>query len=70
MKLLRSTHHFGMKIHTGVDTASGLVHRVVGTAANVADVTRVHELLHGDETDVFGDAGYQGAHKREETEDL
>ena len=62
--------HFGMKIHTGVDTASGLVHRVVGTAANVADVTRVHELLHGDETDVFGDAGYQGAHKREETEEL
>ncbi|MFZ4878878.1 transposase, partial [Janthinobacterium sp. Mn2066] len=31
--------HFGMKAHIGVDAASGLVHTVVGTAGNVADVT-------------------------------
>jgi IS5 family transposase len=61
--------HFGMKAHIGVDVASGLVHTVVGTAANVADVTQAHALLHGEETDVLGDAGYQGAHKRDENKD-
>ena len=45
----RPTHHFGMKAHIGVDDESGLVHSVVGTAANVADVTQVDKLLHGDE---------------------
>jgi len=39
---------------------------VVGTAANVNDVTQGHELLHGDEEIVFADAGYQGAMKRPE----
>lgn len=58
--------HFGMKAHIGVDAESGLVHTVVGTAANVNDVTQAQALLHGDETDVFGDAGYQGVEKREE----
>jgi hypothetical protein len=41
--------HFGMKAHIGVDAASGLVHTLVGTAGNVADVTQAHALLHGDE---------------------
>ena len=58
--------HFGMKAHIGVDAESGLVHTVVGTAANVADVTQAQALLHGDEEDVFADAGYQGIDKREE----
>ncbi len=58
--------HFGMKAHIGVDAESGLVHTVIGTAANVNDVTRGHALLHGEETDVFADAGYQGAMKRPE----
>ena len=58
--------HFGMKAHIGVDAESGLVHTVVGTAANVADVTQAQALLHGDEEDVFADAGYQGVDKREE----
>ena len=56
--------HFGMKAHIGVDADSGLVHTVRGTSGNVADVTEANSLLHGQETDVFGDAGYQGAHKR------
>jgi IS5 family transposase len=56
--------HFGMKAHIGVDAESGLVHTVRGTAANVNDVVEANRLLHGQETDVFADAGYQGAHKR------
>ena len=43
-----------------------LVHAVVGTPANAADVTQVAGLLHGEEALVFGDAGYQGVDKREE----
>jgi IS5 family transposase len=58
--------YFGMKAHVGTDAESGLVHTVVGTAANVNDVTQGHELLHGDEEIVFADAGYQGAMKRPE----
>jgi IS5 family transposase len=56
--------HFGMKAHIGVDADSGMVHTVRGTAANVNDVVEGNSLLHGEETDVFADAGYQGAHKR------
>ena len=62
--------HFGMKAHIGVDADSGLVHTVVGTAANVNDVTQAHALVHGDETDVFADSGYQGVGKRAETQDI
>ena len=58
--------HFGMKAHIGVDADSGLVHTVIGTAANVNDVTQGHALLHGEEEIVFADAGYQGAPKRDE----
>jgi IS5 family transposase len=58
--------HFGMKAHIGVDADSGLVHTVIGTAANVNDVTQGHGLLHGKETVVFADAGYLGAIKRPE----
>lgn len=60
--------YFGMKAHIGVDLHSGLVHTVVGTAANVSDVTQAHALLHGDEELVLGDAGYQGVDRREENE--
>ncbi|MEN4013929.1 MAG: IS5 family transposase [Bellilinea sp.] len=57
---------FGMKAHIGVDDASGLVHHVACTAANVSDVTQAHKLLHGKEDTVFGDSGYTGVGKREE----
>lgn len=59
--------YFGMKAHVGVDSKSGLVHTVVGTAGNVSDVSQTGALLHGEERMVFGDAGYQGADKRPET---
>jgi IS5 family transposase len=55
---------FGMKGHIGVDAESGLVHTVRGTAGSVNDVVEANALLHGEETEAFGDAGYQGAHKR------
>jgi len=58
--------YFGMKAHIGVDAESGLVHTVVGTAANVADVTQTGQLLHGDEQVAYGDAGFIGAGKRAE----
>ena len=58
--------HFGMKLHIGVDAASGLVHSLATTAANVNDVTVAHRLLHGGETEAWGDAGYQGVAKRPE----
>jgi IS5 family transposase len=58
--------YFGMKAHIGADRDSQLVHTVVVTAANVADVTKTAELLHGDETQVHADAGYTGVEKRAE----
>lgn len=50
--------YFGMKVHTGTDADSGLVHTVRGTAANVADVNVLGELLHGDEQSLHGDSAY------------
>ncbi|WP_158940758.1 IS5 family transposase [Burkholderia sp. S171] len=56
--------YFGMKAHIGVDAESGLVHTVQGTAANVHDIVKADALLHGEETVVYGDAGYRGIQKR------
>ena len=56
--------YFGMKAHIGADADSGLVHTVRGTSGNVNDVTEGNSLLHGQETVVFADAGYQGIEKR------
>jgi len=58
--------YFGMKAHIGADRDSKLVHTVVVTAANVADITQTAELLHGQETQVHADAGYLGVEKRPE----
>ena len=58
--------YFGMKAHIGADRDSKLVHTVVVTAANVADVTKTAELLHGQEQQVHADAGYTGVEKRAE----
>jgi IS5 family transposase len=62
--------HFGMKAHIGVDAETGLTHTVVGTPANVNDVTQAQALLSGEETEVYADAGYQGVDKREENLEL
>ena len=58
--------HFGMKAHIGVDSETGIVHSLSTTAANAHDVTEAHGLVHGRETVVWCDAGYQGVHKWEE----
>ena len=58
--------YFGMKAHIGADRDSKRVHTVVVTAANVADLTKTAELLHGQEQQVHADAGYTGVEKRAE----
>ena len=58
--------YFGMKAHIGVDAETGLVHGLATTAANGADVSTAHAVLHGDEETVHGDSGYQGVGGREE----
>ena len=52
--------YFGAKAHIGVDSKEGVVHSVCTTAASVADVHMLPDLLHGEERKVWGDAGYQG----------
>ena len=56
--------YFGMKAHIGVDADSGLVHTVRATAGHVHDIVEANSLLHGQESVVFADAGYQGIEKR------
>ena len=41
--------HFGMKVNIGVYKESGLIHTVETTSANVHDITRAAQLLHGEE---------------------
>jgi len=52
--------YFGMKAHIGVDSKTKVIHTVVATAANVADCTILPDLLHGEETRVWGDQAYRG----------
>jgi IS5 family transposase len=59
---MKQTHkgrnwHFGMKLHIGADKR-GIVHTVRATAASVADITQLPELLHGQERELFGDQAY------------
>jgi IS5 family transposase len=52
--------YFGMKLHIGVDSKTKLVHSAVATAANVHDSQVLDDLLHGEETRVWGDSAYAG----------
>lgn len=52
--------YFGMKAHIGVDSRSKMIHSVVATAANVHDSQVLEDLLHGEETRVWGDSAYTG----------
>ncbi len=52
--------YFGMKAHIGVDSRSKLIHSAAATAANVHDAAVLEDLLHGDETRVWGDSAYTG----------
>ncbi len=64
-----SPWYLGMKAHIGVDPDSGLVHTVRGTSGGVNDVVEANALLHGEETEAWGDAGHPGADKRPDAAD-
>ena len=49
-----------MKAHVGVDSKTKIIHTAVATAAHVSDVAMLPDLLHGEETRVWGDGAYQG----------
>ena len=50
--------YFGMKMHIGVDSRTGLAHSAVVTPANVHDKHPLPDLLHGQEQRVYGDSAY------------
>jgi transposase, IS5 family len=52
--------YFGMKAHVGVDSKTKIIHTAVATAAHVADSRVLPDLLHGQETRVWGDQAYRG----------
>jgi transposase, IS5 family len=52
--------HFGMKVHIGVDSSTGLTHSASITSANVHDSQELPNLLHGNETRLYGDSAYLG----------
>ncbi len=57
--------HFGMKVHIGADSRTGLVHSASVTAGNVHDSQELPNLLHGGETRLYGDSAYRGEKQRE-----
>jgi IS5 family transposase len=62
--------HFGMKLHIGTDSKTGLIHSASVTAANVHDSHQVPNLLHGEETRFYGDSAYRGKAQRERLKDI
>jgi IS5 family transposase len=56
-------YYFGMKMHIGADSQTGLVHSAVVTAANVHDKHPLPDLLHGQEQQVWGDSAYASQQK-------
>lgn len=62
--------HFGMKLHIGADSKTGLVHSASVTAANVHDSHEVPNLLHGQETRLYGDSAYRGKAQCERLKDI
>src|SRR5664279_3671234 len=52
--------YFGLKAHIGVDAKTKIIHSAAATAANVADCHLLPDLLHGEETRVWGDQAYRG----------
>ena len=62
--------HFGMKLHIGADSKTGLVHSASVTAANVHDSHQVPNLLHGQETRFYGDSAYRGKAQRERLKEI
>ncbi len=57
--------YHGMKVHIGVDAGTGIVHTVIGTAANVHDSKKAVDLIRDDDEVVYGDSGYLGIEKQD-----
>jgi IS5 family transposase len=53
-------YYFGAKAHIGIDSKQGVAHLFCISAASVHDKHMLPDLLHSDEKNVRGDAGYQG----------
>ncbi len=51
-------------MHIGADKR-GIVHTARATAASVADITQLPDLLHGQERELFGDQAYWKEDDRE-----
>ena len=62
--------YFGMKLHVGADSQSGLIHSASVTAGNVHDSQELHNLLHGKETRLYGDSAYRGEKQRQRLKDI
>jgi IS5 family transposase len=62
--------HFGMKLHSGVDSQSGRIHSASITAGNVHDSQELPNLLHGGETRLYGDSAYRGDKQRKQLKDI
>jgi len=62
--------HFGMKVHIGADSQTGLVHSASVTAGNVHDSQELPNLLHGRETRLYGDSAYRGEKQRERLKEI
>lgn len=52
--------YFGMKMHIGVDSRTKVIHSVATSSANMHDSQMIRDLLHGEETRVWGDSAYTG----------
>ena len=59
--------HFGYKEHVGVDADTGLIHTLETTAANVHDSNMTSALIKGTEAVVYGDSGYLGSERKQDT---
>ena len=62
--------YFGMKLHIGVDSQSGLIHSAIVTPGHVHDSKALPNLLHGGETRLYGDSAYRGVKQRAQLKDI
>ena len=62
--------YFGMKVHIGADSDTGLVHSASVSAGNVHDSHELPNLLHGQETRLYGDSAYRGEQQRKRLKDI
>jgi transposase, IS5 family len=62
--------HFGMKVHIGMDSQSGLIHSASVTSGNVHDSQELPNLLRGEETRLYGDSAYRGEKQRKRLRDI